>query len=414
MEQADRQPTDPDLAALAEALDRLAAADPGSLADPESVQALHRALSALDAVTTRAVAAFDAGGGWAATGARTAADWLATRTRAPKKECRRRVALGRTLAHLPAFGAAWAAGDICAAHVRTVAAVRRDATKDALARDEKLLLDQALALRYEPYRRGVAYWEQLADPDGTDDDAERRRNRRDVWLTQSFAGMWFGRITLDPISGQIVATQHERIETELFHADWAEAKARLGRDPAVTELARTPAQRRADALVEMATRAGTAPADGRRPAPLFTVLIDWPTISGRVCELASGAPLTPGSLLPWLTAAYLERAVWRPPNRVEVSRTARLYTGATRRAVQLRDRTCYHPYCDQPAEDCQTDHIHPWAHGGETTQTNGRPGCGHHNRLRETRQHRRPRRRRGPPGADPTPPPDDPDPPAAA
>ena len=53
MERADRQPADPDLAALGEALDRLAARDPGSLADPESIQALYRRLSALDAVTTR-------------------------------------------------------------------------------------------------------------------------------------------------------------------------------------------------------------------------------------------------------------------------------------------------------------------------------------------------------------------------
>ena len=60
--------------------------------------------------------------------------------------------------------------------------------------------------------------------------------------------------------------------------------------------------------------------------------------------------------------------------------------GYIRRAVQLRDRECFHPLCDLPAEDCQVDHVVPYAAGGETTQENGRPACVFHNRER----HRRP------------------------
>ena len=72
-------------------------------------------------------------------------------------------------------------------------------------------------------------------------------------------------MTFDPVNGTIVNVTLQAIEQELFEADWAEAKERLGRDPLVTELGRTPAQRRADAMVEMAIRARTAPA-GRPPA----------------------------------------------------------------------------------------------------------------------------------------------------
>jgi hypothetical protein len=45
---------------LQEALDVLAAADPATLADPDAIIALHRNLAQMEAVTTRAVAAFDA------------------------------------------------------------------------------------------------------------------------------------------------------------------------------------------------------------------------------------------------------------------------------------------------------------------------------------------------------------------
>src|SRR5581483_3979304 len=108
------------------------------------------------------------------------------------------------------------------------------------------------------------------------------------YLEQSFGGMWLGSMTLDPIGGAIVSGELGRLEAELFEAERSEAKARLGRDPLTGELERTPGQRRADALVEMAARSKTAPANGHRPAPLFSVLVDFPTLSGRICELAQG------------------------------------------------------------------------------------------------------------------------------
>jgi len=95
--------------------------------------------------------------------------------------------------------------------------------------------------------------------------------------------MWILDGALDPISGEIVARALKKIEDELFDAEWAEHKRAV----------RTPAQRRADALVEMARRAGAAPEGARVPAPLFTVLVDYPTVAGRMCQLAGGAVVSP-------------------------------------------------------------------------------------------------------------------------
>src|SRR5690606_26806595 len=117
------------------------------------------------------------------------------------------------------------------------------------------------------------------------------------------------------VSGDIVSTTLQAIEQELFEADWAAAKARLGREPLVMELDRTPAQRRADALVEMATRARTAPPGGRRPAPLFTVVVGLDMLTGPVLELWNRSTITPGTAACWLTAADVERIVFDPPSR---------------------------------------------------------------------------------------------------
>jgi hypothetical protein len=349
------------------------------------MEVLHRQRARLDAFVTTASAAFDASDTWALDGARNASAWLATRCRLPTAEARRVVRRGRALRHLPACAEAWSAGTITAAHVDVIAALRRPATEAALARDEALLVDQAGGLGFSSFTRAAAYWDQRADPDGAEAGDEARRGRRQVYLEASFSGMWLGQITLDPVSGAIVANELGRLEREGFEADWARARTTLGREPTLADLGRSSGQRRADALVEMATRSRTAPADGRRPAPLFSVLVDYPTLQGRVCELAQGIALTPGSLLPWLDQALVERVVFGPERRVEVSATTRLFTGATRRALELRDRECTHPYCDLPAAQCQADHVQPFAAGGLTIQENGRLLCAYHNRLRNQR-----------------------------
>jgi hypothetical protein len=258
----------------------------------------------------------------------------------------------------------------------------RKAAEATFARDEETLVSYAKELKFAPFTQAMAYWEQMADPDGAEESDMERAARRDVYLTPTIDGMYLGKMTLDPISGAIVADELHRLEQELFDADWAKAKEELGREPRIDELWRTPAQRRADSIVEMATRSKTAPADGRRPEPLITILVDYPTLYGRICELANGIVLSPGSLLEWLDGASFERVVFGPGKRAECSVQSRFFTGATRRAIELRDRGCVHEYCEETVDNCEIDHIVPYSKGGPTTQENGRVLCGFHNRQR--------------------------------
>jgi hypothetical protein len=380
------------LQALGEAIDHLFE-EADRYSDGESVVAAHRLLNRFEAFLVKVTAGLDASGEWAAVGARNCASYVATEAHLPAAAVRRRLSLSRSLCHLPVTEEAFSSGRISTAHVQLIATTRNERSEKHLERDEPLLVDAAETLRFGQFARLVSYWSQQADPDGTDERAEARRAARDVRLEESYGGTYLGKMTLDPVSGAIVKGELDRIEKELFEADWGEAKRRLGREPALSELARRAGQRRADALVEMATRSATAPPEQRRPRPLFSVLVDFETLSGRILELKNGTVLAPSDLTGWLTEAMLERALLTPQGRVEVSRTSRLFTGATRRAIELRDRRCTHPYCDEPISRCEVDHIVPYAEGGLTTQENGRLLCGFHNRLRS----RRPR------------PPDDPD-----
>jgi hypothetical protein len=371
-----------EIEAIGHAIDELAGCDAFSVADADSVIELSHQRDRLDAVMTKVVAEFDAGGEWAQDGAKTASAWLWARCHLPKAESARLVRRGRALSHLPVAAEAFLAGEIGAAQFDALAKARTPLTEVALARDEPLLVGFAKELAFEPFVTRLAYWLQCADPDGADQSAMERRARRDVYLTHSVSGMFLGGITLDPISGSIVYDELVRLEKVLFEEDWAEAKERLGREPKIGELGRTPAQRRADALVEMATRSKEVPDDGRRAEPLVTILVGYETLYGRICQLANGTVIAPGSILEWLDGVSFERIVFAPGTRIECSTKSRIFKGATRRAVEVRDLQCVHAYCDRPAKECQIDHIVPWGKGGPTTQENGQVLCGFHNRLR--------------------------------
>jgi hypothetical protein len=375
-----------ELAALEEALDRLAGqvtAEGRPRASGEEAARLFRAASRLQAVVAVAAADLADGQEWAGSGARSGKAWLTTETRLPAGECARAVRLGRRIHALPHARAAWLSGRIGPAHAGVLAGLGNRRTMADLAASEESLVDQACRLRFEDFAALAAYWKQHADPDGADADEEERRNRRDAWLVQSVGGMWFGRMTLDPVSGAIVGGELARREKALFEADWAAAKAALGRDPHPDELERSAAQRRADALVEMATRSASVPPGAQRPAPLFSVFVGYETLRGRICELANGTVVSPLAVVPWLDRAHIERAVFGLKGRVEVSERARLFSGATRRAVELRDRRCVHPYCDRRLPECQVDHVIPYSQDGPTTQENGQLLCGFHNRAKD-------------------------------
>ncbi|HVE45448.1 MAG TPA: DUF222 domain-containing protein [Acidimicrobiales bacterium] len=281
----------------------------------------------------------------------------------PAGTARRRVRLGRALRHLPHAEEAWLAGDICDSHVLGLDSVRTTKTEEQFERDEKMPVDQARKLTFSQFTRVIDYWAQHADPDGTEDKAKDVRDARRVHLSQSLRGMWHGDLLLDPITGQIVYDELSRLEKQLFEAEWAELRQRLGEGTSVEDLLRPASQRRADALAEMARRSRTAPGDGRKPEPLFTVLVDYETFAGRICELANGTVISPGTL-------------------ADVGVAQRLFTGATRRAIEVRDRQCFHEFCEEPASKCQADHIQPYSAGGPTTTKNGRMACGFHNRGR--------------------------------
>ena len=362
----------------------LAELSPADLAEGEVldyVQRSERIRTMADAQCARAAGALESSQAWVADGARSPSAWTAWRCRIPKRRAAASGATARRLRNMPLAEAAFLAGRITSDHVRVLAAAQETAPGPFAEGGEAVLLESAEGLRFPQFETAVRYWRHLAAPDAVEDEATRRWLDRQLHCSRSFEGVGVIDGTLDPMTAEVVFRELERLERELFAGDLAEARARLGvANPPLAELRRTPAQRRADALRVMAERSAAKPPGAVEPRVLVQVLAGHESVE-RMCELSSGHVVTPGEVLPVLDKADVERVVFDGPSKViDIGVRQRLFRGATRQAVQLRDRQCVHESCDVPAELCEVDHIVPYGQGGLTIQDNGRCKCKYHHR----------------------------------
>ena len=355
---------------------RLAQADPFALSDRAVVRALERCFASLACTLANAVASFDAGGEWANDGAKSAPAWIAATRHLPLGEVAKQLRRGAALSSMPLVAEAFAKGDIAPAHVDVLvkaAKAELRLTQRPSPRCEATLLEAATELSFAGFADAATYFVQMADPDGAEEADLARRARRDVYLTQSLQGMYLLGGNLDPIGGAIVAGELTRIEDQLFEADWAQAKEALGRDPRAHELARTVAQRRADAMVEMAVRSKGAKAGEGRPEPAFECLGGlrgtlWAHLSDRRGpHRLSGGPVG----LVGRGQLRAHRLFTRGPDRVLQDGPV-LHRGHP--AGHRGQGPSMYPSLParSPPPGARSTTSTPHAQGGETTQENGR------------------------------------------
>jgi hypothetical protein len=371
---------------IAAAFADLAALDLTELTEGEVAELAVRAQrvrSMAEAACQRSAGALEASQAWVSDGARSATAWLAWRCKVPRARASAAVVGARSLRSMPGVESALLAGDVTTDHARLLGLAQTTAPGAFAVDGEQRLLQAAGALSFRQFETAVRYWRHLHAPDDVEDEARRRRHDRRLHCSRSFDGMVVLDAMLDPIGGAIVLRELERLERELFEEDLVEARERLGRDVATTELHRTPSQRRADALQRMAQRSAAKPAGAVEARILLEVFAGHESVD-RMCELSTGEVVTPGEVLPLLDRADVQRVVFDGPSKViDLGVRRRLFTGATRDAVMLRDRSCVHPTCEVSAERCEVDHIVPYRDGGHTEQSNGRCLCKfHHRRAR--------------------------------
>ncbi|MGC0252393.1 DUF222 domain-containing protein [Pseudactinotalea sp. Z1748] len=146
---------------------------------------------------------------------------------------------------------------------------------------------------------------------------------------------------------------------------------------------RTPAQRRADALLTVVRRGVSAP-EGVPKTTKAQVMVTIPladllsTTQGAGIT-ATGQVLSPGTVRRMACDAGVIPAVLGSQGEIlDLGTKVRLFTEGQHRALWYRDQRCTFPACTIPAQWCDAHHVEHWANGGPTNLDNGALLCPRH------------------------------------
>ena len=325
---------------------------------------------------------------------------------------RRLIALGTQMQARPTLAEAVATGEVTPEQAAVIDGALADLPSEAgpglVAECETALIVQARA--WEPAALGVIGERILAlvAPDVADEALRRKLERdeeqahrvRGFTMTDQGHGVVRVSGSLDAESAAIVRAAIEPLCRPLARPSGRLASG-AGSTGAgsfavgehcdtspdeVTRDVRLPAQRRADALVEVCRLALTTTKlpDNGGDRPQITLTLDYDTLTKQVSSgtLDTGATLTPGSVRRLACDAGIIPAVLGGQSEVlALGRSRRLFTGSVRRALILRDRGCAFPGCDRPPRWTDGHHIVSWLDGGRTDVSNGVLLCRRHHRA---------------------------------
>jgi hypothetical protein len=337
------------------------------------VMRLTRARNRLEYAWLRALGEYDRSGDWAAEGFVNAAAALRARTGIAHGVASASLKLAGKLHELALVSEAFAAGDISRQHAAVIAEAFTPERAAALRGLEQPLVDAAMAATPRQLHQIVERITGALDGDDGAAAAHARYQRRRLHLSRTLDGMVMGDFVLDGEDGELLI----------------DAVQQMARRHAAAGDGRTPAQRRADGLVDL-VRCGASHADlgpARRPREVI-VTVDVGEIGARggrdlAAEVRAHAGRLPAATRRRLTCdAAVARVITDGPSLpIDVGRATRTIPPQIWRALVVRDGGCTYPDCDRPAQWCDAHHVVHWEHGGATRLDNLRLLCRVHHRL---------------------------------
>lgn len=377
------------LTALDTAVEALQEANLWSLSEHELLDlridvagTLARLQSAILSVTREV----DGRGAAVAVGAPSTATWLRGRLLMHPGAAKAEVALAKDLdSELVATGAALRAGDIGLDQARAVTRAVHDlpcaVDAQTRGRGESFMLEQAQQFDPSALHRVGRHLVLTLDPER----GERLEREEAMQAHRQEFTVGHGLDGSRPVRGRFGPEDGAFIDSALE----ALAAPRPAEDGAAD--ARPPAQRRAEALIEVLKLAVTSDGmseHGGEPVTLtVTTTADYVSSTGDeplgpAATLDDGTPLSPETTRRLGCDAWLLAAIKDTDGHVlDIGRMSRIVPRPMRRALVSRDGGCAFPGCGRPPRWCHAHHIRHWAHGGPTCLQNLVLLCGHHHRA---------------------------------
>jgi hypothetical protein len=364
--------------------------------DPERLAVMRRILetrACVDALVAQAIGQLDRDGVTEREGCIRTANWLRSTNHLSLGAARAEVAAGRALTgRFTATADALAAGKISAeqarAIVRTLDELPPELADEQVQAGETSMLGYASTLgprELDTLSRRVLDLIALEiaearDADRLDKQRQQAERTRYLRMGNDGHGSTYGRFKLSAADGETLHAVIDAIaKRDLIGDDITASHGDL----------RTMDQRRADALIEVTgahQRCGDGPANGG-DRPRVNLLIDYQTLVdglGTAMLLDSSDRITAQEARLLACDADILPIICNGQSQpLDVGRQQRLFGGALRQALAVRDGGCTFPGCDKPPRDCDAHHIIPWPNGGPTALNNGALLCRYHHQQIE-------------------------------
>jgi hypothetical protein len=300
-------------------------------------------------------------------GYRTLVSLLVDRLGIAPDVARGMIRLASVLVDMPRTRAAFENGDLDLARTRRLVEAR-EANPALFAEHEVALVDTISGLAMRHVGRALDYWAQQAALEVAEEDATLRRQQRRLHVSEVNGVVHIdGR--LDRVAGQVVITALNAVTDPVNRQN---------------DDGRTPAQRRADALVGLCRDYldhGDLPTQ-RHGKPHLLVHVSLEALEGRAghpCEFDDAGVITPNQARRLACDAMITRVITKGESQIlDVGRTTRVVPKAIRLAVIARDRGCVVPGCGAPSRWCEVHHLTHWADGGDTSLANAILVCDPH------------------------------------
>ena len=324
------------------------------------------------------------------TGARSTASWLADETRDAHGPVRARAALAKTLDHKWTQTAdALAAGLVNLAQVRVIAealeALPADLGDGLLAKAEVYLLEQAGELGPRELRNlGRGLLHHLA-PDIAD-EAELRRLEAEEARAEATTRLSFRR--RGDGTTDIYARVADHVAGRL--RAYTDAVANPRRASNDDDFMKLPVERRRgiafQSLLESVLESDLPTHGSTATSVVVTVAYDAMVTGVGTATTSTGEILTAEQARRLACNAQILPAVLGGKGEIlDLGRSSRYFRGASRKAMDLRDKECTTRGCHVPAAFCHAHHFRrPWSQGGKTDLEDGKLLCPfHHGRAHD-------------------------------
>ena len=238
--------------------------------------------------------------------------------------------------------------------------------------------------RVDDFRSMCGRAHQLIDPDGSAPEGSSKPHApSNVRLSPLFNGRWSLTGDLSADDGAFIASL---LDAAMANAHRAAKNA--GDDALAQHQAKSAAQRRADALLDLLIKGSGATEPGRAGIYLHIDLDallnadvaspdDLVTGAGMRAHTEANLDVTDETLWAWFAGADVTPVFNHGGQPVGHGRTRRVASDIQRRILAHRYRGCVNPACDATPNWCQAHHITPWEHGGATDIDNLVPKCGY-------------------------------------